>query len=64
MGQLSPRQREILELMEKEKPYSRQDIADALGIKKSRTGQLLNELVSLDLIVAVGATKYRRYVKK
>ncbi|MCD8221862.1 MAG: putative DNA binding domain-containing protein [Clostridiales bacterium] len=61
---LSPRQKEILELMERDKLYSRQDIADALGIKKSRTGQLLNELVTLDLLVAVGATRYRRYVKK
>ncbi|MCD8074904.1 MAG: MarR family transcriptional regulator, partial [Lachnospiraceae bacterium] len=64
MDSLSTRQKEILELMERDKPYSRQEIADALGMKKSRTGQLLNELVSLDLITATGATRYRRYVKK
>ncbi|MCD8082060.1 MAG: winged helix-turn-helix transcriptional regulator [Clostridiales bacterium] len=54
---LSDRQKTILELMEEEKTYSRQEIADALGIKKSRTAQLLNELISLGLIRATAATK-------
>lgn len=64
LNSLSDRQKEILGLMEKGREYSRQEIADALGIKKSRTAQILNELISLDLIYATAATKNRRYVKK
>lgn len=61
---LSPRHKDILEYMEPDIFYSRQEISDALGIKRSRTGQLLGELVSSGLISATGATRYRRYVKK
>ncbi len=61
---LSPRHKDILEYMEPDISYSRQEISDALGIKRSRTGQLLGELVSSGLVSATGATRYRRYVKR
>lgn len=33
-----------------------------IGLKKSRTRQLLNELVAMDLVSCTAATKNRRYV--
>lgn len=60
---LSKRHKEILLCMQQEKVYSSEEVAQLIGLKGSRARQLLNELVSLNLISCTAATKNRRYRK-
>lgn len=57
------RQREILRVMEADVEYTTETIAQKIGLKSSRTRQLVNELVSLGKIEKTGSTKDRKYKK-
>ena len=63
-AELSKRQKQILENMEKGVLYSTEELAVALGLKGPRTRQLLNELVAMGVVECTAATKNRRYIKK
>lgn len=63
-AELSKRQNQILENMEKGVLYSTEELAVALGLKGPRTRQLLNELVAMGVVECTAATKNRRYIKK
>ena len=60
---LSERQRQILECMELEVLYKTEEIAEKVGLKGPRTGQLLNELVAMGILTCTAATKNRRYIR-
>ena len=60
---LQIRQQQILACMDENVGYSTDQIAEAIGLKKSRTRQLLNKLVDMKLLTYTGATKNRRYIK-
>jgi hypothetical protein len=49
--------------MKKDTFYSRDQLSALVGLKGSRTRQLLNELVELGYLECTGTTKSRRYVK-
>lgn len=61
---LSKRQKQILACMQQGKSYSTEEVAHLVGLKGSRTRQLLNELVALELVSCTATTKNRRYVKE
>jgi len=61
---LEKRFEQILSYMQDDVEYSCDDIAEAIGLKSPRTRQILNELVSMNKIIILGATKGRRYIKK
>lgn len=58
---LTEKQREILNLMDVEVEYTTGDIAEKIGLKSSRTRQLINELVLLNKVEKMGSTKDRKY---
>ncbi len=60
---LSSRHQQILSLMEVGREYSSDEIAKIIGLKGSRTRQLLKDLVDNALITATPGTKNRRYIK-
>ena len=60
---LSKRHGEILSLMEIDKEYTTESIAEKIGLKAPRTRQLLNELVNMEFAESLGTTKDRRYKK-
>lgn len=60
---LSRRQKDILSVMEGGKEYRAEEIAELVGLKGSRTRQLLKELVEMQKIHATADTKMRRYIK-
>ena len=60
---LSERHQQILAIMEAGVEYSAEQVAEKIGLKGSRTRQLLNELVNKELLACIGTTKRRRYIK-
>lgn len=60
---LSNRHQQILSLMKSDHEYSSDEIAEMIGLKGSRTRQLLKELIDRNLIIATTETKNRRYIK-
>ena len=60
---LSERQKQILAYMDAGIEYSTEQVAEKIGLKGSRTRQLLNELVNMELLACIGTTKKRRYIK-
>ena len=62
-GILTKRHKQIIEVMKKDTFYSRDQLSALVGLKGSRTRQLLNELVELGYLECTGTTKSRRYVK-
>ena len=60
---LSERYQQILAIMEAGIEYSTEQVAEKIGLKGPRTRQLLNELVNKELLVCIGTTKRRRYIK-
>ena len=58
---LTEKQREILDVMDVELEYTTGYIAEMIGLKSSRTRQLINELVSLGKVEKMGSTKDRKY---
>ena len=60
---LSDRHKQILSLMDINVEYSSEEIADIIGLKGSRTRQLLKELAEKGKISFTAATKKRKYKK-
>lgn len=61
--QLNARQKEVLSKMEYGVEYSAAELAEILGIKGSRTRELLNDLVDKGLLNKTAETNRRRYLK-
>lgn len=61
---LSKRQKQILACMKQGKSNSTEEVVQMISSKGSRTRQLLNELVAMDLVSCTAATKNRRYIKE
>ena len=61
--QLNARQKEVLSKMEYGVEYSAAELAGILGIKGSRTRELLNDLVDKGLLNKTAETNRRRYLK-
>ena len=57
------RHSQILSIMDLNKEYSASEIAELVGLKGSRTRQLLKELVDSGKIEAKGNTKGKRYIR-
>ena len=60
---LSDRHKQILSLMDTNVEYSAEEIAELIGLKGSRTRQLLKELADKGKISLTAATKNRKYKK-
>ena len=60
---LSDRQKQILSLMNTNVEYSAEEIAELIGLKGSRTRQLLKELADKGKMSFTAATKNRKYKK-
>ena len=60
---LKERHQQILLAMELDKEYSSDEVAELVGLKISRTRQLLKELVDSGKVEASGSTRGKRYVK-
>lgn len=54
-------QEEILNHMETDKEYRLQDFCDLLGLKETRTKEILKSLISDGKITVIGKNKNRRY---
>lgn len=61
---LSNRQEQILSVMETDKEYSSADIGDMVGLKVSRSRQLLKKLVEMGRLESTGSTNGKRYIKR
>ena len=61
--QIQQKNQQILAIMEAGVEYSAEQVAEKIGLKGSRTRQLLNELVNKELLACIGTTKRRRYIK-
>ena len=53
----------ILSILEESKLYSADEIALLIGLKGSRTREILKEMTDLGYIKATSATNGRRYIK-
>ena len=58
---LKDRHQQILSVMEFNREYSANEISELVGLKGSRTRQLLKELVDFGVIEATGSTRGKRY---
>ena len=54
----------VIKYMKKGTWYKRQDLETELGLKESRTKEILKNLVDNKLIITRGSTKAREYCKK
>lgn len=54
----------ILKYLSDGKEASRQEIQDALGLKKSHTSEMLSKLKKENLITSVGSGKGVKYISK
>ena len=63
LSDLTPRQKETLNKMEYGVEYSAKEIEAILGLKPSRTREILYSLINKDLVRATTPTKKRKYVK-
>lgn len=63
LGELNPKQQEIIEHMEAGVAYSPKEIEDMIGLRASRTRQLVSDLVDKGYILENGATRNRKYIK-
>ncbi len=62
--ELKDRHRQILSIMELDKEYATDQVAEIIGLKPARTRQLLKELVDLGKLSSTGSTNGKRYMKK
>ena len=60
---LKERHQQILSVMESGKEYRSDEISELVGLKGSRTRQLLKELIDIGKIETNGSTRGKRYVK-
>lgn len=61
---LTDRERETLQKMEYGVEYSAKEIRTFLGLKESRTREILNSLIDKGFIRGTAATKNRKFIKK
>lgn len=61
---IKDRHRQILAVLDENIEYSAEEIAERIGLKGSRTRQLLKEMLDSKIITAVGSTNGKRYMKK
>lgn len=61
---IKDRHRQILAVLGDNREYSAEEIAELIGLKGSRTRQLLKEMLDSKIITAVGSTNGKRYMKK
>lgn len=61
---VSDRQKQIFQAMEIDYEYKLDEIGVLVGLKPSRSRQLLKELVDKDLIESIGSTNGKRYIRK
>ena len=61
---LQKRYKQVLDFMKEDIEYTSEEIGNAIDLKGSRTRQILNEMVSMGEITALGATTGRKYIKK
>lgn len=61
---IKDRHRQILAVLGENREYSAEEIAELIGLKGSRTRQLLKEMLDSKIITAVGSTNGKRYMKK
>lgn len=54
----------VLRLFEKQKEITRSDVEEALGVGTTHAINMLNEMLSKDLIIKVGSGRLTRYVAK
>ncbi len=62
--ELNERHEQIISFMDADKEYSTAEVAEGIGLKGSRTRQLLKELIDLGEIDSVGNTNGKRYIKR
>lgn len=62
--ELKERHRQILSIMELDKAYATDRIAESIGLKPARTRQLLKELVEMGKLDSIGSTNGKRYIKR
>ena len=60
----SNRQEQILSVVETDKEYSSADIGDMVGLKVSRSRQLLKKHVEMGRLESTGSTNGKRYIKR
>ncbi len=60
---LKERHQQILSVMETGRKYSSDEVAELVGLKISRTKQLLKELTDSGKVEASGSTRGKRYIK-
>lgn len=60
---LSKKHKELLAIMQTDKEYSAEKLAEKIGLKSARTRQILKELIEMGLIRSNGKTKGKRYIK-
>ena len=60
---LKDRHQQILSVMESNRKYSSDEVAELVGLKVSRARQLLKELTDSGIVEASGSTRGKRYVK-
>lgn len=61
---LSDRERQILDTMESDTEYTSVEVSEKIGLKGSRTRQLLKGLVDKGLLRSTRSTKGNRYIKR
>lgn len=61
---LNDSQKNILKYLSDGKEASRQEIQDALGLKKSHTSEMLNKLKQNNLITLIGSGRSTKYISK
>ena len=60
---LNERHQQILSVMEAGREYRSDEISELVGLKGSRTRQLLKELIEIGKIETSGSTRGKRYIK-
>lgn len=61
---LSDRERQILDTMESDTEYTSVEVSEKIGLKGSRTRQLLKGFVDKGLLRSTRSTKGNRYIKR
>lgn len=62
-GNINERMFQILNMMEYDKEYRTSEISEIVGLKGSRTRQLLKELIDFGRLKSTGSTRGKKYIK-
>jgi len=63
-NELKERHLQILSVMECDREYSSDEVANLVGLKISRARQLLKELVNAEKLESIGTTNGKRYIRR